>query len=333
MKYVTLFFRMIRYRSALILVISMLLGIAWHNGLVSISISMFFGALALFSTYACATCVNDIADFKIDQINLKGHIDRPLITGKAVRRDLIIIAIAASCISLIFGILINLNAILVIFLILLMNVFYSLPPLKISHSAELTPFFLVIGYVILPYFLGVIIAGSYPGIVDTLFLSALYFLFLARISLKDFRDREGDFKNKKPTILLKYGKLATCILSIVSVIVGSVLMIVVFRGELLISTIIFIYLLAILFIEFRLLRSNDIFIELISIGFGARLGNGLLFTILGIIVLNRSNAELISKIVFSFSLILIYLFNFLDFWNFPETYKFGKKVNKYEATR
>ena len=49
-------------------------------------------------------------------------------------------------------------------------------------------------------------------------------LFVARIVLKDFRDREGDALYGKPTLLLRFGKDATCAVSLAALLAGNCLL-------------------------------------------------------------------------------------------------------------
>ncbi len=235
---------MIRYRSALVLILFMLLGAAWHGDLSQFALQLSLAAIALISTYACATCVNDLADSKIDQINLKGHSDRPLITGEAGKNDLIVVSVAAALLALGLGFILSVQVVLLVGIILFMNVMYSLPPLRVSHRPLVTPFYLVAGYTVMPYLIGVAITGSSIGATDRLLLPSLYLLFLARISLKDFRDREGDAKNHKPTIILKYGKMVTCWLSLVSLAAGGALLLISLRHTLWLVAGLSLYLLA-----------------------------------------------------------------------------------------
>ena len=326
MRYISLYLRMVRYRSALVLVLFMLLGAAWHNPLSNFALPLLLIVAALMSTYACATSINDLADWKIDQINLKGHSDRPLITGEAKPQDLVSVAIAASVISVGLGLLVKPLVAILLGAMLLMNMAYSLKPLRISHRPILTPFYLVIGYIVIPYLIGVLVVGSKLGGGDVLFLPALYFLFLARISLKDFRDREGDAKNNKPTFILNYGKAATCYLSLASLLVGgSLLLVSVHKMPLLIIGL-GAYLIALAATEIRLLKTKDKLVELISIGFGARIGNGMIFILLGILLLKQSQADLPPQVLFYVSITALYIFTFLEFWRNPQAFQFGNKV-------
>jgi 4-hydroxybenzoate polyprenyltransferase len=102
MKFLRLFLHMIRYKSALVLVLFMALSVLIHDPAVTLLFSWqsLYMALALVCVYACATCVNDLADWEIDVINLKGHADRPLVTGEGNRRDLIILAFVTALVAI-----------------------------------------------------------------------------------------------------------------------------------------------------------------------------------------------------------------------------------------
>jgi 4-hydroxybenzoate polyprenyltransferase len=328
MKYLKLYLRMLRYRSAMVLVLFMLLGAAWHGDVGHYALVLIVAAVALVSTYGCATSVNDLADWKIDLINLQGHSDRPLITGSATRRDLVLIAVTSSVISLVLGLWLSPTAALIIGGILFMNLAYSLPPLKVSHRPLLTPFYLVIGYIVLPYLLGVSLVGSRFNSSDYLYLPALYLLFLARISLKDFRDREGDAKNHKMTYILKYGKSATCRLSLTSLILGSLLLIAALRATPWLALGLSVYMVGLIMTIRRLKRTNSLHQELISIGFGARIGNGMLFILLGELLLEQSRAVPAAQIILYLSLTILYTSTFIDFWRHPDTFEFGSQAKQ-----
>jgi hypothetical protein len=78
----------------------------------------------------------------------------------------------------------------------------------------LAPLGLCIAYVLLPYWLGVVVAGQTLTAGDALLLAAFMVLFLGCINLKDFRDRAGDARYGKPTFVLRYGKRAAWLVSI-----------------------------------------------------------------------------------------------------------------------
>ncbi len=61
-----LYWRLLRYRVAVMIVLFMLLGASWHRGPTAIDGSVLLMVLALASSYVSATSVNDIADKEID---------------------------------------------------------------------------------------------------------------------------------------------------------------------------------------------------------------------------------------------------------------------------
>ncbi len=83
MKMFVLYWRLLRYRVAVMIILFMLLGAAWHGGLRTIGLPVILMILALASSYVGATSVNDIADREIDEINHPGDGGRPLVTGAA----------------------------------------------------------------------------------------------------------------------------------------------------------------------------------------------------------------------------------------------------------
>ena len=83
-----LYWRMLRYRVAAMILLFMLLGSAWHGGLRTLDAPVLLVALALASSYVCATSVNDISDREIDRINHPDDVGRPLVTGTAGTGDL-----------------------------------------------------------------------------------------------------------------------------------------------------------------------------------------------------------------------------------------------------
>lgn len=328
MNYATLALRMVRYRSALVLILFMLAGAVWHGVFEHGFMPLVLGAFALAAAYACSTCINDLADWKIDQVNLQGHSDRPLITGSASRTDLIRVAAGASCIALACGFMISFFAAILVALLLVMNVCYSLPPFRVSHRALLTPIYLVAGYAAIPYALGAVAVGQRIGYADAIFLPALCFLFLARISLKDFRDRVGDAINNKPTILLKYGKSATCRLSATALVVGGAFLLISVAYNPLLQLFLTPYLAALAITEFNLATNHNRFSELISIGMGARIGNGMMFILLGMLLLKQQNVPSNALIIFYASVTLLYAVTFWDYLREPGSFQFGNRPAK-----
>jgi 4-hydroxybenzoate polyprenyltransferase len=283
--------RMVRYRSTLTLVTFLLAGAVWHRPEIVTTAGLVLAAAALAATYAAMTSLNDLADEAIDRVNLRGHDDRPLVTGTASRRDLAVLAPAAAAAGVGCAALVSPLVGALVFLSVVCCTQYSLPPLRVSHRPVLTPFFLAFGYAALPYTIGVIVTGDLPGARDALLLPALCCLFLSRIVLKDLRDRLGDAAAGKPTFVLRFGKPATCALSLAALGVGSALLLAALRGMPLLAAGVLPFLAGLGVLGLRLARARAVWDEVLLVGMGARLGNGLLLTLLGEVLLRAQGAE------------------------------------------
>jgi 4-hydroxybenzoate polyprenyltransferase len=314
---------MTRYRSTLTLVTFMLAGFAWHRPRPGLTTGLLLAAAALAAAYAALTSLNDLADERVDRVNLRGHADRPLVAGTASRRDLLLLAAAAAVVSIACGALAGPPVGVLVLLSVVLYAQYSLPPLRVSHRPLLTPFSLALGYSALPYAIGVVVAGDHLGPRDVFLLPALVCLFLARIALKDFRDRRGDALAGKPTFLLRYGKRATCAFSLAALAVGSVLLLLALRDVPLLAagTLPFIAALAVL--QVRLARAGALLDEVILIGLGARIGNGLLLTLLGVVLLRAQHADLTAQAVLYGVTCGAYLSLLVSYLRDPGSFTFG----------
>jgi 4-hydroxybenzoate polyprenyltransferase len=138
----------------------------------------------------------------------------------------------------------------------MMNTVYSLRPVQISHRAVITPFYLAFCYVLVSYLAGYAVTLGTDQEFNWLYFVAFYFLFLARISLKDFRDRKGDAQAKKPTLILKYGKKINivCLLSSTSLLVGGMCLLFAVGNRPYLQIVIVMLLLSLLIIEYKLLQ-------------------------------------------------------------------------------
>src|SRR3989344_6630101 len=121
MKILRLYFRMLRYRVAIMLLLFFLLGVAAHQELTNFSLDYLWAALALASSYVAATTMNDIADRKIDSVNHPTSKGRPLITGEATEKDLYFVHLLAVAIVLTFAWLVSIKVVLISALSLLIN--------------------------------------------------------------------------------------------------------------------------------------------------------------------------------------------------------------------
>jgi 4-hydroxybenzoate polyprenyltransferase len=325
MKMFALYWRLLRYRVAVMIVLFMLLGAAWHRGLVAIDASILLMILALASSYVSATSVNDIADKEIDEINHPGDRGRPLVTGAAKTTDLWAVFGVSSVLAVSLSLAVSSAAAGIMLASVVIGVLYSLPPVKLSYTTFLAPLTLALAYVGIPYWAGAVVAGGSLRVVDLPLMMALYLLFAGRIILKDFRDREGDAAYGKPTFLLKYGKHATCLVSLGASCAGDALLIASLADRWWLAALLQPYIAGIVFMLFRLHRVSSRNDEQLSIGVGAKLGNGLLATLLGILILVNQGADWIAQLTFSLALMTFYLLNFFDFLRHPDRAVIGYK--------
>jgi 4-hydroxybenzoate polyprenyltransferase len=301
------------------LLIFFLLGIAIHGKLTNFSFNYLWAVIALASSYVAATTINDIVDRKIDSVNHPTSKSRPLITGEATERDLYFVHLLAITIVAVFSLLIGIKAVIILAFSLFINYIYSLPPFKLSYRTHFAPLILSVAYVFIPYWLGTVVTHSEIKGQELFFITGLLFLFFGRIILKDFRDRKGDALYGKPTFLLKYGKSATCWLSFVSIILGNIFL---FIGLSTKNPIIFftleLYFISIFFMLYKLSKVSDHDGEQTAIGIGAKMGNGLLLTILGFLVLLEYKAPTQTQIFFIVVITAIFLMNFFLLAQKPE---------------
>jgi len=324
-KLLSLYWSLLRYRVAVMIILFMLLGAAWHGGLRTIDVTVLLMILALASSYVSATSVNDISDREIDEINHPGDRGRPLVTGAARTADLWVLFGASSILTVALALAAGPAEAGIMLVSVVIGVAYSLPPARLSYRTFLAPLTLAAAYVGIPYWAGVGVAGGSLGVQDLPLLVALYLLFVGRIMLKDFRDREGDAAFGKPTFLLKYGKRATCILSLCAVCAGDVLLVASLTDRWWIAALLQPYIASIAIMLYRLYRVGSRKDEQLSIGVGARMGNGLLATLLGALILSNQGADWITQTIFGLALTALYMLNLIDFLRHPEQAVIGYK--------
>ena len=279
-----LFVRMLRWRVAVTLWSFLLIGAA-AQGSLRPSVALLFAAASLAASYVVATTVNDIADRDVDRINHPRDPGRPLVTGASSERDLWRTNAIAAPIALAAAAIAGGPVLAVSAASLVVGYAYSLRPIRLSYRTWLAPTVLSVAYAIVPYALGMLAAGGRVDRIDVLLCGALYALFLARINLKDFRDRAGDAAYGKPTLLLAHGKTVTCAVTGVALVAGCATLAVALGGHLGVVTIVSLFAAAILWMLWRLWRASDPRDEQIAIGLGAKMGNGLLAcTLTGLVV-------------------------------------------------
>lgn len=320
-----LYVRMLRYRVAVMLWMFMLLGAAFHGDLRDASLELVWASLALASSYVAATTLNDVADRDLDRVNHPRDAGRPLVSGEATVGELLRLNALASALALLASIPLGWAGILLVLCSLGIGRAYSTPPVLLSYRTYLAPVVLALAYVAVPYGLGLVAAGASPGVDDAVFCVALMLLFLARINLKDFRDRRGDALYGRPTLLLRFGKDVTCAVSFAALVLGNVLL---FAGvgappelALLLET----FFLAIGWALYALWRAPEGRVEQVAIGIGARSGNGLLLTVLAWLVLTAAGAPPVDRLLFTLFLATAFGFAFATLVRSPERAVIGYK--------
>ena len=292
-----LYLRMLRYRVAVMIWMFMLLPAAYRTGLEHFAWDYVWATLALASSYVAATAVNDVADRDIDLVNHPKDGGRPLVTGEATVRELTGLHAVAAVLSVAGGALIGPEGLVLAGLSLVIAWAYSLPPVRFAFRTYLAPVSLGAAYVLIPYGLGLAAAGVSFTRRDVVFASALYALFAARIVLKDFRDRDGDALYGKPTLLLRFGKTATCAVSLGTLAAGDVLLSAAVRAPAVV-VLAQLFVAAIGWMLWKLWRADGLHAEQVAIGVGARMGNGLLLCVLASFVLEAHGAGPEQQVLF-----------------------------------
>ena len=298
--------RLLRFRVAAMVWTFMLLGAAWPDGLPAFSFDVLWAALALAASYVAATSVNDIADADVDRVNHPGDRARPLVTGEARERDLWRLHVLASAVALLAAARLGWAALGIVSVSLAVGIAYSLPPLRVSYRTWLAPLLLSVAYVPVPFALGAAAAGR--GLDDSARLvAALSALFLARILLKDYRDRAGDARYGKPTLLLRFGPAVTCAASLAALAGANVLLVLAVEPPPGLAAPLEALLVGVAVMLRRLRRARDAREEQVAIGLGARLGNGGLLCLLAWLVLGGEDASDAARTAFTCGLGALFL--------------------------
>ena len=313
---------MLRYRVAAMIVLFLLLGAA-REGPLELGLPYLFAVLALASSYVAATALNDLADEQIDKVNHPRDAGRPLVEGTASRRDLLVLHVAASIAALAAAAALGWRALCLIGVALLLSQIYSARPVRLSYRVAGAPLALGIAYVVVPYALGIGAAGGTVQHAWSRLAAALFLLFCARIVLKDFRDREGDARFGKPTILLRFGKNATCAASLCALVAGDVVLALALPPAL--ALVVQPLVLAIAWMLRALRRADDGHAEQVAIGIGARTGNGLLLCVLAGLVVRGNGASEPEAAVVAAGVAAVFCLSFLSLASRPDAVTIGYK--------
>lgn len=307
MTYARLYARMLRYRVAVMLWMFLLLGAAFRDGLDGLSWGYAFATVALASSYVAATSLNDVADRDVDRVNHPRDSGRPLVSGDATASQLLRLHWGAVGFAFAAALPLGPAGVAVVGLSLAISLAYSAPPLRLSYRTWLAPLALAVAYVVVPYRLGLEAAGG-GGFrrEDAPFVAALLALFLARILLKDFRDRDGDARYGKPTLLLRSGKTVTCAASAGALLAGCTLLVVALDAPPALAATVALFGTAIALMLRLLWRTTDRRLEQVAIGIGARMGNGLLIVVLGWLLLGSRGAGEDVRALFLVTLVALF---------------------------
>ena len=308
MRPITLLATMLRYRVASLLLPFFLLAPAIHGRLADFRWSYVLGMAALCASYVVATCLNDVFDLEIDRINHPQAHDRPLVSGAATRRQLLVLAGVLTVAALAGAAAVGPAAIAVIAVSLVLNVAYSVPPVRLCARALVAPVVLAIAYVALPYLIGLAAAGAAPAALDLRLVAAFLVLFVGRMLLKDFRDRRGDAAFGKRTFLLSFGKDATLAAVLACVIAGDALLLTVLPLNPVLFAATQSYFVAVGLQLHRLWRAMDLDRERLAIALGARMGNAVVLTLLGFLVLAGAGATPAAEGLFTITLAAMFWF-------------------------
>lgn len=166
--------------------------------------------LVVLPFLAYSAVVNDLADVRVDRVNLPADGQRVLARGAAHRRHLWGVATVSLASSLVAAASLGRAALGVALAGLVVSTAYSLDPVRLARRGVLAPLALPACYVATPYVTGVLAARGRVVASDLPLLVALYLGFVGRIILKDFRDVRGDALFGKRTFLVRHGRLWTC---------------------------------------------------------------------------------------------------------------------------
>jgi len=313
---------MLRYRVAAMVALFMLLGAA-REGPLELGADYLFAAIALASSYVSATALNDLADERIDKVNHPRDAGRPLVEGTATRGELRILSMLAAGLALLAATPLGVRGVGLLVVALVVSQVYSARPVRLSYRVAGAPLALGVGYVLVPYSLGIVAAGGSLLHAWSPLTCGLFLLFAARIMLKDFRDREGDARYGKPTLLLSYGKTATCVMSLCSLLAGDIVLSIALGPGVAILAQPFV--LAIASMLWTLWQSADARAEQIAIGIGAKMGNGLLLCVLTWLVLEGRGASIAETSLLTGALVALFSLGFAALAADPQEAVIGYK--------
>jgi 4-hydroxybenzoate polyprenyltransferase len=235
----------------------------------------------------------------------------------------VVLHVAASAAALLAAVPLGTRGVGLIVASLLISQLYSAWPVRLSYRVAGAPLALGVAYVVVPYSLGIVAAGGSLRHAWSWLACALFLLFAARIGLKDFRDREGDARYGKPTILLRFGKKATCATSLCMLVAADALLSVALEPALVLLVQPFLF--AIAWMLRELWRAGDQHAEQVAIGIGARMGNGLLLGVLSWLVAAGGGASVAEATLLTGAVTALFFLGFASLATHPQEAVIGYK--------
>lgn len=185
-----------------------------------------FTVIASITAWAvAAAAMNDLADRRVDAVNLGGTRVRLLASGRLTPSIVRTVAATTSLLSLALAITVSTTTGAVMAVGLLLAAVYSAPRLGMGGRGLATSVLLPLVYVAVPYAAGRLSGGWSVDATDALLVSGLYVSFVGRLMLKDFRDEHGDRMFGKRTFLVRHGRATTCAVSGVLWWVGALVLV------------------------------------------------------------------------------------------------------------
>ena len=177
--------------------------------------------LVVFGFLLFSVACNDIADERIDAVNLAGDPRRPLVARTGGRTEMAMIGGVSAVLALAVGATLGWPVLVVVAGGLALSAGYSVRPVRIADRGALASLVLPACYVAVPYLVGHLAATRTVRPADLAMLAGLYVAFIGRILLKDFRDVRGDALFGKRTFLVRHGRQWTCVFSACCLTVGA----------------------------------------------------------------------------------------------------------------
>jgi len=171
-----------------------------------------FGAVTLSTINAASNSFNAIYDEEIDRINKP---TRPLVTGALSKKDAYAVSITLYILIIILSFLFNLAFFLCVLIIILVTIFYSMPPIRLKKRLWLSNISIAFARGFLGFMAAWCIFDTNPqdSPVPWLVGGIMFLVLVGATTAKDFTDVEGDAKFGMRTLPVVYGLRKSAIIS------------------------------------------------------------------------------------------------------------------------